>query len=352
MPDNYSVAIETGGYRLLELFAERCGDDAAVTITDGDGHQIASHAMPVAERRHHFLIPVPTNVRITVSAHRLTVRFAYLSECENLLDEGVRFISMNPYDNEWDTQPTLEQIYDRFARPAAHFEPFARWMNDPNGLCRFQGRYHLFYQFNPYGFGWDNMHWGHAVSRDLVHWTHLPIFLEPQPELHIDERIVGGAFSGSAVTVDACDNPCKGDDAAAIRLYLTRHLETRGDESSVTEYQTTCLCEDGVHVSVESPVALRVNDGFGFDFRDPKVETGMSGEAINPERAYMVTATNLPVSEFDTDAVSSAAPGISVQEQTAGSRAVRKAGPAPTSPIWIRCLPWRSSPRRNHSSAT
>ena len=53
---------------------------------------------------------------------------------------------MNPYDNEWDTQPTLEQIYDRFARPAAHFEPFARWMNDPNGLCRFQGRYHLFYQ--------------------------------------------------------------------------------------------------------------------------------------------------------------------------------------------------------------
>ena len=313
MPDNYSVAIETGGYRLLELFAERCGDDAAVTITDGDGHQIASHAMPVAERRHHFLIPVPTNVRITVSAHRLTVRFAYLSECENLLDEGVRFISMNPYDNEWDTQPTLEQIYDRFARPAAHFEPFARWMNDPNGLCRFQGRYHLFYQFNPYGFGWDNMHWGHAVSRDLVHWTHLPIFLEPQPELHIDERIVGGAFSGSAVTVDACDNPCKGDDAAAIRLYLTRHLETRGDESSVTEYQTTCLCEDGVHVSVESPVALRVNDGFGFDFRDPKVETGMSGEAINPARAYMVTATNLPVSEFDTDAVSSAAPGISVQ---------------------------------------
>ena len=205
---------------------------------------------------------------------------------------------------------------------------------------------------NPYGFGWDNMHWGHAVSRDLVHWTHLPIFLEPQPELHIDERIVGGAFSGSAVTVDACDNPCKGDDAAAIRLYLTRHLETRGDESSVTEYQTTCLCEDGVHVSVESPVALRVNDGFGFDFRDPKVETGMSGEAINPERAYMVTATNLPVSEFDTDAVSSAAPGISTQVQTAGLRAIRKACPAPTSPIWIRCLPWRSSPRRNRSSAT
>ena len=313
MSDNYSISIETGDYRLLEAFAERGGADASIAITDENGNEIASHAMPVSERRHRFSIPVPTNARVTVSLRSLTARFAYLSECDGLLDNGVRFVSMNPYDAEWDAQPTLKQIYDRFGRPAAHFEPFARWMNDPNGLCRFQGRYHLFYQFNPYGFGWDNMHWGHAVSRDLVHWTHLPIFLEPQPELHTDERIVGGAFSGSAVTVDAYDNPCKGDDAAAIRLYLTRHLETRGDESSVTEYQTTCLCEDGVHVSVESPVALRANDDFGFDFRDPKVETGMSGEAIDPDRAYMVTATNLPVTAFDADAVASAAPGISTQ---------------------------------------
>lgn len=66
-------------------------------------------------------------------------------------------------------------------------------------------------------------------------------------------------------------------------------------------------------MGVESPVALRVNDGFGFDFRDPKAEAGMSGEAIDSERAYMVVATNLPVAEFDADAVSSAAPGISVQ---------------------------------------
>ena len=220
---------------------------------------------------------------------------------------------MNPSDTDWPAQPTLEQIYNRFGRSGAHFEPFARWMNDPNGLCQFQGRYHLFFQLNPYGFGWDNMHWGHAVSRDLVHWTHLPVFLEPQPELHTDERIVGGAFSGSAVTVDEHGNPVAGNEANAIRLYLTRHLETRGDESSVTEYQTTCLCEDGVHVRVESPVALRANDDFGYDFRDPKVECGMGGEALDPDRAYMVTATNLPVSEFGADAADSAVPGISTQ---------------------------------------
>ena len=108
-------------------------------------------------------------------------------------------------------------------------------------------------------------------------------------------------------------NPVTGNEANAIRLYLTRHLETRGDESSVTEYQTTCLCEDGVHVRVESPVALRANDDFGYDFRDPKVECGMVGEALDPDRAYMVTATNLPVSEFSADAADSAVPGISTQ---------------------------------------
>ena len=121
MPDNYSVAIETGGYRLLELFAERCGDDAAVTITDGGRPSNRQPCHAGGRASPPFLIPVPTNVCLTVRARQLTVRFAYLSECENLLDEGVRFISMNPYDNEWDTQPTLEQIYDRFARPAAHF---------------------------------------------------------------------------------------------------------------------------------------------------------------------------------------------------------------------------------------
>lgn len=314
MSKTYSISVATGGYRQLDLFAERCGEDnAVITIEDGNGAAIAAHTMPITERRHHFSIAVPQESTITVTASGLAVRFGYLSECDDLLDNGIRYVNMNPSDTDWPAQPTLEQIYNRFGRSGAHFEPFARWMNDPNGLCQFQGRYHLFFQLNPYGFGWDNMHWGHAVSRDLVHWTHLPVFLEPQPELHTDERIVGGAFSGSAVTVDDHDNPVAGNEATAIRLYLTRHLETRGDESSVTEYQTTCLCEDGVHVRVESPVVLRAGDDFGYDFRDPKVECGMGGEALDPERAYMVTATNLPVEEFAADAANSAAPGISTQ---------------------------------------
>src|SRR5262252_8828914 len=66
-------------------------------------------------------------------------------------------------------------------RPQYHFLPPANWMNDPNGLIQWRGRYHMFYQHNPLAARFGPMHWGHAVSDDLVHWRDLPIALAPTP---------------------------------------------------------------------------------------------------------------------------------------------------------------------------
>ncbi len=79
--------------------------------------------------------------------------------------------------------------------PIYHFAPPANWMNDPNGLIYWKGSYHLFYQYNPVEPAWGNIHWGHAISKDLFHWRHLPIALQPDPQ----GADAGGCFSGCAV---------------------------------------------------------------------------------------------------------------------------------------------------------
>ncbi len=101
--------------------------------------------------------------------------------------------------------PTLRQAFDATlkalptaaadpARPVYHFHPPANWCNDPNGTIFYRGWHHLFYQYNPYGSLWGNMHWGHARSRDLVNWEHLPIAIGPSKDKGEDH-----IFSGAAI---------------------------------------------------------------------------------------------------------------------------------------------------------
>ena len=82
-------------------------------------------------------------------------------------------------------------------RPAFHITPYVGWMNDPNGFSCYKGEYHLFYQYNPYNTHWDSMHWGHVVSKDLLHWDYLPAALAPDQDY---DKV--GCFSGSAIELE------------------------------------------------------------------------------------------------------------------------------------------------------
>jgi fructan beta-fructosidase len=84
-----------------------------------------------------------------------------------------------------------DSLYHEISRPQIHFTSCRGWNNDPNGLVYFDGEYHMFYQHNPFEREWENMSWGHTVSRDLVHWEELPVVMYPDT--------LGSIFSGTAV---------------------------------------------------------------------------------------------------------------------------------------------------------
>ena len=105
-----------------------------------------------------------------------------------------------------------DEAYNETWRPQFHFSPRRNWTNDPNGLVFYKGEYHLFFQHNPWGINWGNMSWGHAISRDLVHWEELPIAMFP------DEH--GTCFSGSAaVDWENSAGLQEGDEKTLIALY-------------------------------------------------------------------------------------------------------------------------------------
>lgn len=102
------------------------------------------------------------------------------------------------------TLPNADTLYREALRPQFHFSSQVGWLNDPNGMVYSAGEYHLFYQHNPYGWSWGNMHWGHAVSSDMVHWRELPIALYP----HAPGDDV---YSGSAIVDKANTSGWKKD---------------------------------------------------------------------------------------------------------------------------------------------
>ncbi len=155
--------------------------------------------------------------------------------------------------------------YSEKYRPAYHFTPEKNWMNDPNGLVYYEGEYHLFYQFNPYGNTWGHMSWGHAISKDLLQWENLPVALEEyQDPLTGDSTMI---FSGTAlVDKNNTSGLCQGKDCL-IAIY-TSHVHKNGEGKM--QHQSLAYSNDKGRTWKQyskNPIL----DIQRKDFRDPKV---------------------------------------------------------------------------------
>lgn len=159
-------------------------------------------------------------------------------------------------------EETAEKNIAAKDRPAFHLSTRTGWMNDPNGFSYYNGKYHLFYQYHPYDCHWNSMHWGHAVSTDLLHWEYLPAALAPDEIYDRD-----GCFSGSAVTLP---------DGRHLLIY-TGVRKDRRELGSEREEQTQCLAVgDGTdYEKYENNPVISVKDlpegCSASDFRDPKI---------------------------------------------------------------------------------
>lgn len=150
---------------------------------------------------------------------------------------------------------TFDTSNTDYYRPEYHHTPLYGWMNDANGLVYKDGEYHLYFQYNPYGSKWGNMHWGHSVSKDLVHWQHL------DPAIARDT--LGHIFSGSTV-IDKNNSAGYGKDAM-IAFYTSA-----SDEHGQIQCMAYSNDNGRTYTKYENNPILTPFDGLK-DFRDPKV---------------------------------------------------------------------------------
>lgn len=155
------------------------------------------------------------------------------------------------------TNHQIEVTNERY-RLGYHVMAKSGWINDPNGFCYFKGYYHIFYQHHPYSADWGPMHWGHARSKDLVHWEDLPIALTPGSKEDKD-----GCFSGSAIV----------KDDTLYLFYTGHHYYGDNDPEHFWQNQNMAYSTDGVNFTKyeHNPVIASEPEDNTHHFRDPKV---------------------------------------------------------------------------------
>lgn len=243
---------------IIDVFAMATGATGATEAhvdfdgPDGPAGVVATNARQDFQRCRLHLKAAADRLSYAPDTTAVSVVYAY--DPDAVLREGITILHAGP-------APTPESLV------GYHFRPPFGWMNDPNGFGRFGDRVHLFYQHYPHSLRWHAMHWGHAVSDDMVRWRHLPIFLEPGEETLIAAHGHGGAFSGSAIALPGGDG---------LRAFFTDHVEGRSPEM---EIQRSVRAGDAITAEAPAVVLRGRPEGLGLspDNRDPYVFTGPDG---------------------------------------------------------------------------
>jgi len=234
------------------------GDTTVITITNPTKYLILPVEEDMSQKQVKLDKGLPTDTWIDVRLAETTVDYNVPFELGNGKQAVVKIVGLKSGDiavsrmklsNEWSVVNT------DYYRPVYHHTPSYGWMNDANGMFYKDGVWNLYYQYNPYGSKWGNMHWGHAVSRDLFHWTEKPAALARDTMGHI--------FSGSSV-VDV--NNTAGYGPGAIIAFYTSASEKNGQIQCMA-YST----DNGLtFTKYEDNPILTPFDGLA-NFRDPKV---------------------------------------------------------------------------------
>ncbi|KAJ5778379.1 hypothetical protein N7520_001625 [Penicillium odoratum] len=184
--------------------------------------------------------------------------------CSALGDDGLHFNVLGLANQPAvGSMPTCEIYAADPLRQQFHYTPYQGWINDPAGLIQWNGRHHLFSQFNPAEPLWGPMHWSHADSADAVHWTPLPVALyPPYPNNPAD---TSGRYTGSAV-LDK-------DNKGALRLIFTDATDIAFHPDAVPEVVSTAASLDGIQFPLDphNPVISSAPADSPSGFRDPKV---------------------------------------------------------------------------------
>ena len=238
---NTFVRVSTDGDRYLMIPVQESQDDNPVKIIV-DGKDAGTFYVRLAQSKIDYEVPFDLT---PYRGKKLILDFSTRHDRNTQRDAN--------HDIAWDNfslTNTLNLANTESYRPLYHHTPVYGWMNDPNGMFYKDGKWHLYYQWNPYGSKWQNMTWGHSVSEDLINWTPMPTAIVPDA--------LGAIFSGSAA-VDHRNTAGFGEDAVVAMYTSAGHSQMQSIAGSTDDGTTFEIYAGNPVITMDS------------EARDPKI---------------------------------------------------------------------------------